>query len=214
MAKKKKKKKNVVAPVAGKPSKPIKDLPTQDLSFVLTVPGQMANQFWQMRHHWNIADPGWTWVKMINMCIVLVRLEAGMRSQIPALLEIGHKISQSALMFEIVSPVIARDATGQKLEAVIDDSPALRDLQGRLGSAAVSAGFSLRDKIRVPRVLLSRRQEGVEPSRTRPTELMTVANLDWVASRFYLVESLPGRDGRTTTSLRGWPLAKDPRREG
>ena len=209
---KKKKKKTVAAPVVGKQSRAKKDLPTQELSFVLRVPGQMANQFWQMRHHWNIADPGWTWVKMINMCIVLVRLEAAMRSQIPALLEVGQKISKSAFMFEIFSPILERDATGQKLEALVDDSQALRDLQGRLGIAAVSAGFSLREKISLPRVLLSRRQEGFDPSRARPTELMTVANLNWVVSRFHLVESIQGREGRTTTSLRAWPLAKDPRR--
>ena len=204
-----KKKKKPAAAVETLP-KLKKDLPTKELSFTLTVPRRLAYEYWEMRHHWNAADPGWNWVKMPFMCIVLVRLEPSMRSLMPALLEVGQRISSGTFLFEIHSPTIQRDAEGLRLEAMIDPCPVLRDFQIRLAGAAVAAGFSLQERIGlpIPRVILGRRQDGVEPSRVRPTKLMTEANVKWVASKAHLVEGRVGYDAIVTTSLSAWPLVR------
>lgn len=208
MAKKKKNKSAAV--VVEKQPKQKKDLPTQELSFTLTVPQRLAHQLWEMRHHWNVADPGWNWIKPIFMSIVLARLQAGMRSQIPALMEVGQKISSATPMVKLSFPSIVRDATGHLLEAVIEPNLALRELQIRLGQSIILAGFSLQEKggLPRPRVLLARRQEGQEPSCIQPTEAMTITDLSWVASKVQLVEGRQGHDPTTITSLNAWLLAR------
>jgi 2'-5' RNA ligase len=205
MAKKKKK-----APAdAAKPPKLKADLPTQELAFMISAPRALGHHLWEMRHHWNKADPGWTWITIPFMRIVLALIKETTRSRMPDLFEIGQRISTNTPMFTVRCPRIERDAVGQKLVAALEPSPAMRELQLRLGQAILLGGFSLQEKgLPKPLVLLARRQEGYEPSCIKATKLLTDVPFDsWVVSKAHLVEARKNYDNSVYTSLRAWRLA-------
>ena len=205
-----KKKKKTQDAGTTRPPKSKADPPTQELSFVTTVPQVLALQLWNIRNNWNQAGSGWTWIRPTLMKVDLARIKATTRPRVPELMEIGRKIFASTPAITLKASSIKPNSTEQKLELILEGDQDLRDLQLRLGQAVILGGFSLEEKgLPAPRALLARREEDREPLLSKPTpEMMTPPFDSWVVSRAHLIEPLQSGLLDAYTSLNVWKLAK------